>query len=168
MIPCNCSNDFSVWLLDDELSVLRSLEELLVDAQFSVVTFTDPLVAESQLAECSHFVVFVIDHDFSMTNSSGYAGYDFAQKARSTHRLRRAAPMIYLTARESQENFFARKALDPSNVPNIFMSKQEQARNPGILKEAVANAQNYLWDLETSIDEHGLSLAIEIATDWRF
>jgi hypothetical protein len=73
-----------------------------------------------------------------------------------------------LTGRETKANFVAMQGEFPHVVPNVFLGKGEVAFDPELLFRAVAAGYDYLENLENSIDSHGLEIALEISSDWRF
>jgi CheY-like chemotaxis protein len=162
------NSGYAVWVVDDESQVLESQKAFLGASGFEVATFSNPLEAEEKLPNAAEFLVFILDHDFSMAGMSSYVGYDFSSKVRSTYFLGRAAPIIYVTGRESRENFQIAKSANPGLVPNIYFAKNELASEPQKLIEALADAYEYLEELETLIDQHGFETALGIVTDWRF
>jgi CheY-like chemotaxis protein len=159
---------FAVWVIDDEVQVLESQEAFLGASGYEVITYSNPLDAEKELVTTKDFIVFILDHDFSMAGMSAYVGYDFSTKVRNSYYLGRAAPIIYVTGRESKENFLIAQSANPGLVPNIYFAKNELAADPKKLIEAISDAYAYLEDLETLIDEHGFEIALGIVTDWRF
>lgn len=162
------NDSYGVWVIDDEQQVLDSQRAFLSAAGFKVSTFSNPLEAEECLQTELSFLVFVLDHDFSMIGMASYVGYNFAAKVRGSYRLGRAAPIIYVTGRESKENFNIESGKNPGLVPNLYFAKNELAANPKKLVEAIAHAYAYLEELDDLIDEHGFEIALGIVTDWRY
>ena len=162
------NHGYTVWVIDDEAQVLESQKAFLGASGFDVVTYSNPLDAEKDLVVTNNFVVFILDHDFSMAGMSSYVGYDFSAKVRNSYFLGRAAPIIYVTGRESRESFLIAMSTNPGLVPNIYFAKNELAADPRRLIEAISDAYEYLQELETLIDEHGFEIALGIVTDWRF
>ena len=73
-----------------------------------------------------------------------------------------------ISGREKKSNFENRQVEFPEVVPNIFLAKNEIALNVDLLENSVKSGFNYLEELERKIDEHGLSVALEMSSDWRF
>lgn len=160
--------DYEVWVVDDENQVLEATKGFLEPLGYRVKTFADPTVAQADLRGCKTYILFIVDHDFSHTEDPNYTGYDFAKFVKESYFLKRATPIIYLTGRERKSNFDIRQKSFPEIVPNVFLSKNEVALDVELLLDAVSAGFAVLETMETSIDEHGLEIALSIAEDWRF
>ena len=160
--------DYEIWVVDDEEQVRTSVKDYLEIFGYQVQTFADPVRTEAELALCAKYILVILDHDFSNTEQPTYTGYDFSKKVKQDYFLARATPIIYLTGRETRANFDKYTAEFPSIVPNVFLQKNEIALDGTLLANTVAAGFKYLENLENSIEEHGLALALEIASDWRF
>jgi CheY-like chemotaxis protein len=160
--------DYEIWVIDDEQQVLSSTRTFLEVLGYKVQTFSDPALAEIEIATCKKYVLLIVDHDFSQSEDPNYKGYEFSRFVKENYFLKRSAPIIYLTGRERKSNFDAQKASFPNIVPNVFLSKSEVALDAGLLENSVAAGFVYLEEIENSIDEHGLEIALSIAEDWRY
>jgi response regulator RpfG family c-di-GMP phosphodiesterase len=155
-----------IYLVDDEIEVTNALEFRLVDtSRYSLVAINNLEAAEIDILGNEFGVAFIVvlDHDFAAPSGKLKTGYDLAQEIKSRSWMKGVSPIIYLTGRESQENFNAQKALLGGNAPDEFISKSNLMSQD--LETRLQFHMDRLSNFKIDVDYYGLERAIEMYTD---
>lgn len=112
-----------VAILDDDLAMLEALKTRFQIRGWEVATYSDiNNFQTSELAQSRH-TVFIVDHDLG----GQIAGYVVVQKIRETRADGLAAPIVYLTGRESERGYLKKRLDQPALRPSCFINKNELA-----------------------------------------
>lgn len=154
-----------IWLVDDDVKVLRSLKFRLESRAQEVLCFENLISAKLAVdgLATGESVLVVLDHDFSHAGSDGETGYDFSDYLKRKSWMRFVAPVIYLTGRESRENFISQKVQLAGYAPDVFISKSQLSDNT--LETQIDFYRDRIYNFEVAIEDYGLERAIEIFTD---
>lgn len=153
-----------VWLVDDERSILESLSIRLSSDEYEVKTFDSLASCEREISSIDNTVIFVLDHDFSNSEIAHLQnGYDLAQVIKSACWTKGVTPIIYLTGRESRENFDNARSELGGLAPDYFISKSQLSSD--LLETTIRFYIDRYFNFEVAIEDFGLERAIEIFTD---
>lgn len=155
-----------LYLIDDEIEITSTLSFRLENPdKYNILCFNDMVSASNSIASLKEDEIFlvILDHDFANANGELLNGYDLAQEIKSKSWMRGVAPVIYLTGRESEENFNAKARMLGGNAPDEFLSKTMLSGQTLEIRVEffITRLENFLIDK----DEFGLERAIEIYTD---
>ena len=151
--------------MDDDVKVLESLRFRLEGYSIPTETFDNLKTAKLAVdgLVTGESVVVILDHDFSHAGSDGETGYDFAEYLKRTSWMSYVAPVIYLTGRESRENYEVKKSELAGYAPDAFISKSQLSSNA--LETQLEFYLDRLYNFEVTIEDHGLDRALEIYLD---
>lgn len=155
-----------LYLVDDEIEITSTLSFRLENPEkYQILCFNDMVSASKSIASLQEDEIFlvILDHDFANSSGDLRNGYDLAQEIKSRSWMRGVAPVIYLTGRESEENFNSKARMLGGNAPDEFLSKTMLSGQT--LEIRVDFFTNRLENFLIDKDEYGLERAIEMYTD---
>jgi len=155
-----------IYLVDDEVEVTDSLRFRLENPdRYSVHIFNNLDEAELGIlgSDDDELFLVILDHDFAAPTGKLQNGYDLAQEIKSRSWMRGVCPIIYLTGRESEEDFNATRSALAGLAPDEFLSKSSLTGQK--LENRIDFYIERLENFWTDIEYFGYERALEIYTD---
>ena len=154
-----------VMVVDDEESVADALRLLIEGEGYTVEVYTS-LASAEVLADRDDLFLTILDHDFSAVAGEETVGYVLASQLKTGHWAKHALPIIYLSGRETAAGYVARRRENMRESPDQFVSKDELASHPDVMLDLLSEYDDYLDELQATVDEHGVERTLGIFGGW--
>jgi CheY-like chemotaxis protein len=114
-------DNLHIFMLDDNAEFLEVALIALEQEGFPVSKFLDPVPFIVAISSFDGPVIGFVDHDLGRD----MVGYDVVREVRTLREDGEFVPLVYLTGRESAENYLSQERNDPFGVPSMFIPKRD-------------------------------------------
>jgi CheY-like chemotaxis protein len=144
-----------VVIVDDEVEFAADLAMLVESLGFECEQHHSIRAAREHLVPERREFIAILDHDFRAGAGEETTGYDLARELRAAHPLGRVLPIVYLSGRETTDNFIARKREMMSFAPDVFIGKFELATKPELLPDVLRYFDDELARFTSMCEQYG-------------
>jgi CheY-like chemotaxis protein len=142
-------------LVDDEVEFVEDLRVLIQALGYDSEAYYSLASAKEGLRGREDDFIVLLDHDFRAEAGEDEKGYLLARWLRREHRLREILPIIYLTGRESPEDFVKMHQELRLFAPDAYLNKSQLASEPDRLPELLSYYDDELDRFQAMREEYG-------------
>jgi len=148
----------TVVCLDDDSGFLEDALLELEDGDWELVRCTTPDAAREALQAAPGPVLAVLDHDLGLVEE----GYDVARWIRAELPRGAFVPVVYLTAKQTDEEFTAVQRSHPFAHPNLILSKRMLGDRTFDFSDMVEDLFEQAVQAEAVAEEQALRASLQV------
>ena len=148
-------DDLHIFMLDDNVEFLDVALIALEQEGFPVSKFLDPVPFITSITSFDGPVIGFVDHDLG----HDMVGYDVVREVRTLREDGDFVPLIYLTGRETDENYLSQERRDPFGVPSMYIAKRDLIQTD--LLELVNRLLSQYLDQAKIVNRHSALRAVK-------